>query len=485
MLLEAATLVILGSRYAYHRWQESKRPLGLGATPLDLPRTQEGDALPLLFGRYIVRNPIIAWAGNAEVQPDPIRTAEGFYFYEVAMLYAVAIPVENGVNRLQGIYIGDQRYTNLGTPSDMPPNLGVVTMPSVAGPSPSTLPDFSRLGYEWGDGADTQNFAASEAASQMVTAGIPAGSIPEFRGLITFYGFWSRNNSTIPALGLEFSSYPFDQRYHAYIPTRVGDEMNPADVIASVLCDRFGKLGLDPSSVIDQQSFQKAGEALLAEGCGYSMCWSERTPARDIINDVLRVADGVLFKHRTTGRWKLKLIRADYDPNALKVIDQTNALLENVEITGWSDVPNRVRVKWRDRQDGYREKSSAAQNQAGAVNELGETDELVLDFPAICTKEQAEATVARELGARSMPLLRCRAVVNRDLLDVELGEAVKLHWPAYGISNRVMRVADIQLGGPTSNSVTVALLEDSFYVHRKYVSPLPPVAPFPTTAEVG
>lgn len=524
---------VVGS-YIYHRLTEPGPPRLTNW--VDIPQTDEGAAFPLLFGRCRVQRPILVetgkpglfdvddWGFNSVVDAgvDKVRGID--------MLFVLGIPIEDGITRIHTVWAGETKMHNSGAVAATPKLADLTGNGNHEEPTYLTTPTLNNLRagvglLEFLNGNSSQQLVNSDAsesltfvADRLTDLGLfPAKDAAQRTGLrgvasAFMFGGWPLglgdiidpegevgdpvgdpptpdvhlrwiigDQERIPSYSFEVSSYPSDQRYPAFIGTAIGDDMNPADVIAAVLCDKFGKLGLDPDEVIDQHSFGKVGAKLLSEGLGYSRCWDSRVPAREIIDDVLRTIDGGLYRDRTTGKYVLKLVRADYDPNALALISPDNCdAIEDVTVTGWVDKPVRVRVKFTHREDGYREGSVVAHDQAAADKQEGETDEIVLSFPGICTTTAAEHVAAREQNARTQPLLRCKAIVRRGFLDHNPLDVVGLAWPDLNIPFRVMRIGKISLGPASSNTLVMDLIEDAFFVYRRRVSVLPPVVTFPT-----
>lgn len=263
-----------------------------------------------------------------------------------------------------------------------------------------------------------------------------------------------------PAYSFEASTYPntpLDQ-------LQIGYEANPADVIWSILRDTFAKLGLDYTRV-DYETFRACAERLTSEAHGYSRVVSSVTDASELIAEILRQIDGVLYEDPWDGLIKLKLIRADFKVSEARMIDPSNCdALRQVAAHGWNGVVNKVRVVFTDRSQSYKNGSATAINHSVASD--GAVEELVLHFPGICTQALADAVAARELSARSRPIMRFRAEVNRTFWDAIPGEAVALTWPKYGISGVFFRVARVDRGAKESNTVVLDLVQDFFALHR-------------------
>jgi hypothetical protein len=292
---------------------------------------------------------------------------------------------------------------------------------------------------------------------------------------------------TIPQYNFEVSSYPIIRFYpvggipaDAFVPKKIGDDVNPADVIAAILVDEYGKLGLG-TGVLNQASFAKAGETLAAEGHGYSRSIEEDISAEDLLKEIIHQIDGAMYVHPFTGLWHLKLIRPDFDPNLVPRINPGNCVrIENFTLLSPADTPSTVRIQYTSRLDDYTPRHAMARDHANASGQPGGVREVEFRMPGVSNSTLAEKLAARELAAISRPLKTCSAVVDRSFLTVFPGDAVALDWPALHLSGVIMRVAAVDWGGPESNVVTLSLVEDYFFVYRKKVAQVTPVAPFPT-----
>lgn len=503
--------VMLGN-YIYHRLNPEPPP-----EPQAFTRTkvEEGRPFTLAFGRCLVRQPVQAWIGEQRARLNPggldgdtyWQGAQFLYDYEA--LFNICIPFQEGTQKIHAIYAGDVRIPDEdaahpeapGTYSLLSELTGEGNFEGDSRPcfpwAHYTAAEDNGSAYEIGgkvefyNGAATQEFivgvsANNAAATRMFAMGVDASVIPGYRGYLSIFlgsrttGRWGIGNTPhAQQLAFEISTYPATQYYTSFIPFTVGVEANPADVIAAVLCDSFGKLDLETAR-LDATSFRLAGETLLSEGHGYSRAWEDRVEAAAIIADVLRQIDGVLYEEPTTGLLVLKLIRADYDPNALlEVNPSTCDEVSSFAAGGWTNTVNKIRVVFEDRADEYRDNSATAQNMANAVGQDGETREEVLQFRGVKTSTLADFIAGRELAFRSRPLARCRVKVDRTFWNTRPGDVVRMTWPKLNIAGRVFRVGHVSRGTAAENVVYLDLVEDYFYVHRSRVSMLPPVAPFP------
>ncbi len=139
---------------------------------------------------------------------------------------------------------------------------------------------------------------------------------------------------------------------------------------------------------------------------------------------------------------------------------------------GSTDVPNKITITFTNRSDGSQSGQAYAINQANALGQDGEVREITIDMPGVCTQVVANQIASRELQARSRPIMKCRAVVNKTMLRVNPGDAIMVTWPEYGISRMVFRVGAVNRGVRDDGKISLELLQDYFYQWRR----LPPEA---------
>src|SRR5690606_36081762 len=150
--------------------------------------------------------------------------------------------------------------------------------------------------------------------------------------------------------------------------------------------------------LVDIESFRAAAVTLHAEGYGYSRCVEDFMSGDEILDEILDQVDGVRYIDPSTGKIKVRLIRADFNPAVVRQIDQTNCVsLDNFTVSGISDMPNRIRVRYTSRADGYQDRTAMVQNLANAAGQDGVVNEMELTYPGVCTAALAEQIAAREL----------------------------------------------------------------------------------------
>jgi len=477
MLLEATAAAILVTQFVYHRWFSDKPTVP--RNPVVFPLTEEGTPVPLIFGRTIVRQPILAWGRVTWLNPVDANDARAH------LLYVVGIGCDDGrgTNRVHQMWIGDAKlnnyysYTgnvdadqnwlqtgdgNLETPIQL---AGFMWIETLNGNTNQVL------------AADNSNvFSAPTYVGRAMLQIMAVEQIANYRGYISVFlhgdpDGWPISRSGEKAYAFEASSY---HDAHPELSTygRVGQDLNPANAIYLILKDKLGKLGLD-ESYIDLPSFKAAQYTLRNEGHGYSRCIDAQASGDEIIGEILRQIDGCVDVDSATGKLTLYLVRPDFDPNTIPVINRSNTIeLKSFAFGGWPELTNRVRIKFTDRANNYQVGSETSPNQGNAVAQNAE-EELELDMPGIHDRELAKRVVAREIAARSKPLLKCRAMCGRWALRLRRGQPVWLRWGNPDVA-AIMRVANVERGTLENGAIAVDLMLDTASYVWRGTAPQPP-----------
>ncbi len=506
---------ILIASQIYHRLTEKDPAKPKSANDIQIPKIEDGASLQLIYGRCRVRAPLLAYTSSV-LAADHYAVGGGpaiGVFYCMDLFMILGIPFEQTSSRLWNMWSGELKFTWFSSPftggeidhsSGSPPYTG----PGASG----TLGEYSHWillppvtdnfttntqgDVQFYDGRADQSHTAgiygrSYLGRSMIDNGAGASSIPGFRGYLSLIHInrlnvplgnrWIVGDSpSLSGYSYEVSSYPADSTAF-----NVGLEANPARVLLDLLIGTLGKLHLDASR-IDYDSFSAAAIRLQEEGNGYSRALEGGGTASDLIAEILEQIDATLYEDPRDSKIRIKLIRDDYDWSALIGVTTENC----EELTGfaagcWDSIITKVRVVFTDRSRDYHPGSATAHNQAKAFSGE-EVRELVIQMPGVCTQALANELAARELAARSRPIAKCRAVVDRTFAGTMPGDPIRVTWPEYGIDGRVFRVAAVNRGTLANGKIALDLIEDFFYVWRNVLVPGHPVKSFPgTTGTIG
>lgn len=470
LALAAVEGALLGLSWAYHRLTDKPKE-----TPVPereefaIPITEEGSAIPHLFGRQRVRRPILAAATDPEVFGDG---------YSMQMFFCIGVGWPDGTQQLHQIWAGDialESVSSFGlvniedqTGDGLEKGDVTYVFPTPGGPSISGYVEFL-------NGKSTQLLvettvpynALTYAGEGLSTIAGGGSTVPGYRGMLSAFFFGTPNfsigrSSSLPAYSFEVSSFPASPLYQQ----KVGDDCNPADVIWRILTGGMGMLGL-PEAWLDRTSFLEVATTLHAEGHGYSRAVTDHLSAQEMLADVLRQIDAVLFVRPLTGLITIKLIRYDYNSRDVPTINPDNCVrLEGFEAGGLVGLPNKIRITFTDRAHDYSVGSAQTHSLVAAVGQSAQGAEVEKNFVGCCTQELADVLAARELDAESRPLTKCSAIVARDLFENTCpGDVVWLSWPEYGV-NLLMRVGNVDRMGRDDNTIKLDLIQEYFTVRR-------------------
>lgn len=334
-------------------------------------------------------------------------------------------------------------------------------------------------GHVWWLPGKVDQTIANALATRM---GKTTATCPGFRGLASVFftaaanvgGFWWGTNNPYlraitarvrrPSVGLNpdiaMIRMPDDSQ---------GNEQwasNAAHMIYECLTNTDWGMGESPT-LINKQSFEDAAQTLYDEGFGLCMIWTRQSSIENFIGEILNHIQGALFVDPATGKHTLKLLRADYDVDALPVIDPSNAVLSSFKRKVWGEIANEVVVTYTNPESG-KEATVTGQDLAGIAAEGGVIS-ASQNYYGVISQPLAIQLAERDLAAMVNPIATCEATVTREFWNTVSSDVVVLSWPEYNIDRIVFRVSVTDKG---PNTVTLNLYEDIFGLdHASYLEP--------------
>ena len=245
----------------------------------------------------------------------------------------------------------------------------------------------------------------------------------------------------------------------------INGDANPAAMIYELLVRAPGKNGLGlPEGFVDVDSFRAVGQTLADESMGLSMVQDRSTPARDLILEILRHIDGIVYVEPSTGLLTITLVRFDYSEEELPVLDADACTVTAFARASWGEIKNQVRVSYVDRADGFVEKTVQAQDLAAIEAQGGEVSTQDLQLRGFSNAASAQQAAARALVAVAYPLASLTIEADRTAWSFRPGTVFKLVWPPLGIDGMVCRVLRVGTGELLSGEVLIEAMEDIFAV---------------------
>lgn len=240
----------------------------------------------------------------------------------------------------------------------------------------------------------------------------------------------------------------------------IGTAMNPAHIIYQCLTDIEWGMGASSSS-IDEDSFQDAADTLLAEEFGLNMLWNQATSIESFIGIVLDHIAGILAFDQSTGKYLLKLVRADYDEDALETFDPSNIIeVQNFERRSWGETVNELTLSFTDAVT--RKPTAMVVQDLGNIAAQSVRINEKLDFSGIDDVELMRTVAGRELAARSTPLARMDLITDRTLWRYGPGDVIKIRWPQYELDTTVFRILSLSRGTLRDGKMAVNVIEDIY-----------------------
>src|SRR5690606_1195625 len=142
-----------------------------------------------------------------------------------------------------------------------------------------------------------------------------------------------------------------------------------------------------------------------------NLIWLQQSKIEQFVREVLDHIGGVLTTSPSTGRFVLKLVRANYAVASLPVLDPTNVIeLESFQRAAWGETTNEL-VLIYTKSDTFKETSITVQDLAN-IQAQGAVVSQTRRYPGITSDALAARVAMRDLAAVSTPLAKVRLKVN-------------------------------------------------------------------------
>lgn len=257
-------------------------------------------------------------------------------------------------------------------------------------------------------------------------------------------------------------------------------DMNPAHIIRECLTDPDWGMGYQESD-IDDVSFMSAADKLHEEQMGMSLLWDTQTSIEEFIKLIVKHIDAALYVDRQSGKFVLKLIRADFDVNTLITLDESNIdKIADFSRPSFGELTNSVTVTYWNFETGA---DSTITVQDIALQQMqGASIGTSISYPGFSNATIATRVAQRDLRTLSTPLISCTIYANRDAANLNIGECFRFTWSDYDVQDVVMRVTGIAYGDGKTNRIRLQCVQDIFSLPDvAFISPAPPAWQDPST----
>lgn len=478
-------------------WPDQKEEVDFAR--LSIPTVTEGIPIPVVYGRARIRNPNVIWYADIGATPVTQKIDTEFGGSEdvtIAMENKITIAFglslgglsdpELGTHKLYGMFVNDIAIwdENNGTP--VAPAFGpssVVNFVNGTGIGPAALGGRGNGGRVFGS-FDFHNGSLLHPVDFFMKGGSDGefefdnvsqfyfDSLPHYLGLtyvtVQFDGIGE--NGAMPDVSFELEIIP-DALGNPEVSGVIGTDANPAEVIFEMLTDDWRGAGLS-TAFIDTTSFLAAAATLDTEGNGYTRIVFDVTNVADLLREVLRQIDGMLYIDQDTQKIKLVLVREDYTVGSLPVLSTLNVREDGVrswKATAWNGGFNQVRAVFQDRERGFQDTVVYAMDQANVTNQDGRIRAVEIQLPGVKNKDLANAIVNRELQAMSIPTTKLELRVNKDAIDLNPNDLFRFTWADFAVVDMVFRVERLDHGTLDQGTITIIATRDKFDTQNRVV----------------
>ena len=235
--------------------------------------------------------------------------------------------------------------------------------------------------------------------------------------------------------------------------------MNPVHAIREILTNRVFGRGFAEAEIGD--SFDDAADTVYDEGTGICLKWEKTTAAYEAIEEIKRHINAEVFPSRTTGKWEIKLVRKDYTTLTIPRFDDDEIKdVTNIKRQSIHELYNTVSITYENMSMGVT--NTITYQDLALVYQMGGVVRKEVKYDGFVTPNSANKAVARDMRIESTSKTSCNLTVNRQAVDLNLGDAFILHLPEKGFDEAVMRVTEITLPDGVNKEIYIKCISDVF-----------------------
>lgn len=324
-------------------------PSSLG--DFSVPTIEEGRPIPVVWGTCRLEGPMVTWYGDLLVQPVKKWYDTGWWSgvdVTIGHKYWLGMCLVLCSGELdEVVHVGWEEKTPGQTRTvEETRTLLYVNRPNFWGGTDSEGGVYGTIRvYHGGDTQVQDPYLMAHMPLE------PPADVPAYKGVayavlpLMYLGM----SPYLKTMSFVVRRFP-DQLGVGEIYKNIHDDANPACMIYELLTEEKHHNGLGlPASMIDVDAFTEAAETLWDEGLGLSMMQDRSVPAKDLIQEILKHIDAIMFVEPSTGLLTMKLIRFDYYEEDLPVLDSDNCTVTSLSRPAWAELKNTVRISYVER----------------------------------------------------------------------------------------------------------------------------------------
>ncbi len=294
--------------------------------------------------------------------------------------------------------------------------------------------------------------------------------VPAYRGVVTFFfdGLICSNSPYPKAWSFRArrtvsgwdGAVWYPEKATIWLDDNKIKAMNGAHILYEAQTNSEWGRGFSPSQ-LDLDSYKSVADQLFTEGFGICLAWRRQESLAEFMQQIINQIGAAQFVDRTTGLWKLVLIRDNYDASSLESFSYSNGLLRVEDDSNSANdlVTNSTTVTFRDpitNQDlQIRAENLAAIQKNGAILETK-------TYSGIPTSSLAGRLAARDMKISQSSLKKFKLVFDRRAYKLQPASVFKISLPERGIDSIVVRAVRVEHDTVTNGEITVTVIQDVF-----------------------
>ena len=446
---------------------EDAQPAGIG--DFNVPTATEGRVVPLIWGRVKLAGPNVVWYGDlvADPQREKVKTGlfskkkvtVGFQYY-LGLQFALCrgqVSLLRHIRNDESFVWGPDSST-----ADTP-----VTPIDAGGVYNINQPEFFG-GEDNGSGGIVGGGRIYPGSQSQVVNTYLSGfqSLqPAYRGTcyLTMERIYVGAQPTIRPFEFEVERFPDGLNLATLQPgdERIGDACNPMNVVYEILNNDEWGLNISASQ-IDVVALRAVAATLATEVNGFAWVWDRPQDVLQVIQIVERQVDGVLFQDPVSGAYSFKLVRFDYTPGTLELLDESNVKrMVRFARSSWAETQNQLQVEFTDPRKNYTTSFALSQDMAN-VDIVGAVNASKMRFPGVKDAALANVIAWREIRQLSTPVATGQLETDRSQYDIVPGDVRELSWARLGITRLPIRVTKVNRGRILDNKIRIDWAQDVF-----------------------
>jgi len=447
---------------------------------ISVPTTSEGRKEPYVFGQVYIESPNVLWWGDTRVEEDregswthiitPWKDRGKLvgYHYHVGIQYGLC---QGEIDEIADIWINERKvgetWDTEGETRSFIHSLG---------------PDTEGEGH-YVSVVDGYLGSSTQAVNSYLDSLAELDPLPAYRGLayLVFRGPSADRYDSEGGLVGRIGNQPRPKKLAAEV--RRLTSVNPLSLSTANNKIGYNSRQLNPMSVavhlitdaqhlnasisdVDTTIFSTAAATLATEENGMSLKVEADQKLEDVLNIIEKQINGFIFKNPATGKWEVKLARADYSIGDLDQLDEDN-IEEIVEFRRptWAGTTNHVNIKFThydSSTDAWKKDAWARMHDIANFAIQGRYVPIDLSFPGCADPELANDLATRELVARSRPFGSGIIKADRSMSHVTPGTVLKLTYAGnLNVTNLPIRVTKVGRGA-IGGGVTLHFSEDIY-----------------------